>query len=403
MIASRRHFFDRKEVDVGNKIDTVTARNKLKPRREPYWHKVSKGFFVGYRKMSEGSDGVWLFRQYSSDSRDPQRSLGPLTRFANHERFDQAVALARQLTAPGDELAAAGSDTVWDACIAYVEHIRENKGDKPAGDLEARYRRWVLHDPIHKLELKQLTRAHCQAYRRRLTAAPVVVNKQGGRRERSKDSVNRDMAAVRAALNRAYAEGLVKTDAAWREPLKAYKNVSKRRELYLDRDQRRRFIEAAPGDLSTFLRALSMLPLRPGALAQLTVGDFEERLQVLRIGRDKAGQDRKIKLPPSFLTLLEPRLSNSLPGAPLLPRSDGAFWNKDSWKWPLKEAAGRAELPKGTTAYTIRHSVITDLVHGGLDLLTVAQISGTSVAMIEKHYGHLRADAATAALAQLAL
>jgi integrase len=391
---------------VGNKIDTVTARNKLKPRREPYWHRVSKGFFVGYRKMSEGSDGVWLFRQYSSGSRDPQTTLGPLTRFPNHERFDQAVAHARQLISDDEDtpqFAAGRSVTIWDACVAYVEHIREIKGDKPAGDLEARYRRWVLHDPIHKIELKQLTQAHCKTYRRRLAAAPVVVNKQGDQRERSKDSVNRDMAAVRAALNRAYAEGFVKTDAAWREPLKAYKNVSKRRELYLDRAQRRRFIEAAPDDLATFLRALSMLPLRPGALAQLTVGDFEQRLQVLRIGRDKTGQDRKIKLPPSFLALLEARLSNSLPSTPLLPRSDGAFWNKDSWKWPLKEAACKAELPKGTTAYTIRHSVITDLVHGGLDLLTVAQISGTSVAMIEKHYGHLRAEVATAALAQLAL
>jgi hypothetical protein len=33
----------------------------------------------------------------------------------------------------------------------------------------------------------------------------------------------------------------------------------------------------------------------------------------------------------------------------------------------------------------------------------VAQISGTSVRMIEKHYGHLRRDHAAAALAGLAL
>jgi hypothetical protein len=38
-----------------------------------------------------------------------------------------------------------------------------------------------------------------------------------------------------------------------------------------------------------------------------------------------------------------------------------------------------------------------------LDLLTVAQISGTSVVMIERHYGHLRGDIAASALARLAL
>jgi len=44
-----------------------------------------------------------------------------------------------------------------------------------------------------------------------------------------------------------------------------------------------------------------------------------------------------------------------------------------------------------------------NLVTGGLDLLTVAQLSGTSVAMIEPHFGHLRADYAAAALATLVL
>jgi hypothetical protein len=47
--------------------------------------------------------------------------------------------------------------------------------------------------------------------------------------------------------------------------------------------------------------------------------------------------------------------------------------------------------------------VISDLVHDGLDLLTVAQISGTSVVMIERHYGHLRGDVAAGALARLVL
>ena len=88
---------------------------------------------------------------------------------------------------------------------------------------------------------------------------------------------------------------------------------------------------------------------------------------------------------------------------PLLTRAGGNAWNKDAWKGPVKTAVANAHLPVATTAYTIRHSVITDLVTSGLDLLTVAQLSGTSVAMIERHYGHLRADYAAAALAKLAL
>ena len=62
-----------------------------------------------------------------------------------------------------------------------------------------------------------------------------------------------------------------------------------------------------------------------------------------------------------------------------------------------------ALLTAEATAYTLRHSTITDLVRHGLPLLTIAQISGTSAEKIERHYGHLARDAAVKALAGLAL
>ncbi|MDP2008458.1 MAG: tyrosine-type recombinase/integrase [Rubrivivax sp.] len=126
---------------------------------------------------------------------------------------------------------------------------------------------------------------------------------------------------------------------------------------------------------------------------------FDKRLGVLTIGQDKAGRDRKIKLPKMTAEFFDAQAKGKTPTAPLLARADGKAWHKDAWKKPVKAAAKAAELADNITAYAMRHSVITDLVTGGLDLLTVAQLSGASVAMIEKHYGHLRADHAAAALA----
>lgn len=388
---------------MASKIDTVSARDKLKPRREPYWHRVSKGCYLGYRKMAADSAGVWQARYGQEDGSKVTKSIGVLDEIPAYERFDKAVKISRDWFEHVGMGGTTKTVTVLDACNNYAALVRERKGDKPADDLVARYRRWVAQDPIHKVELMKLTREHIKGFKRRLTAAPVKINSAGETRERSKDSVNRDMATVRAALNHAKAEGEVTSDFAWSEGLKAYKNVSKRRELYLDRAQRRSFIEHAPDDLATFLRGLSMLPLRPGALAALTAGDFDGRLSVLKIGLDKHGKDRKIKLPAATAAILKTSAKNKLPTAPLFSRADGSAWNKDGWKWPIKTAATAAALPAGATAYTLRHSVISDLVHGGLDLLTVAQISGTSVAMIEKHYGHLRGEVAASALARLAL
>jgi integrase len=270
-------------------------------------------------------------------------------------------------------------------------------------ELEARYRRWVWDDPIHSIELFKLSRDHLAGFRRRVVSTPVKVSKSGEERARSKDTVNRDVATLRAALNYAFAHGKAPSDTAWREPLKAFKGVSKRRTLYLDRSQRRALIQEAPTDLARFLTALSMLPLRPGALAALRVRDFDGRLRVLTVSRDKSGRDRKIKLPPQCAALLDAAAHGKPTTDPLFTREDGAAWNKDSWYVPIKDAVKATGLPASATAYTLRHSVISDLVHSGLDLLTVAQISGTSVAMIEKHYGHLRENITESALASLVL
>ncbi len=62
------------------------------------------------------------------------------------------------------------------------------------------------------------------------------------------------------------------------------------------------------------------------------------------------------------------------------------------------------DLPVDAVAYNLRHSAITDLIAlHHLDTMTVAVLSGTSLPMIEKHYGHLLRDHAADALGKLAI
>lgn len=176
-----------------------------------------------------------------------------------------------------------------------------------------------------------------------------------------------------------------------------------RRSLYLDRTQRRALIQELPEDIAIFITALCLLPIRPGALAGLCVRDFDSRQKTLVIHHDKAGGGRSVLLPAATAKHLQGSSRGKLPGTPLFTRLDGKAWDKESWKKPVKDAIRAASLPETASAYTLRHSVITDLVIEGLDLFTVAQISGTSVAMIEKHYGHLQRERAATALAGLTL
>lgn len=56
---------------------------------------------------------------------------------------------------------------------------------------------------------------------------------------------------------------------------------------------------------------------------------------------------------------------------------------------PMRDAARAAKLPKATAFYTLRHTFIASAITGGMDIHTVAKITGTSVRMIEEHYGKL--------------
>jgi integrase len=297
--------------------------------------------------------------------------------------------------------------TIRKACSLYVEQLRITKGQAQARDAASRFDRWINDDKLADVELTKLARPMLQAWRRKLVERPVVVNphaRQLRTRNRAPASVNREMTALRAALNFALDNGYVTTDVAWRVALRPIINADRRRAVYLERSQRTELIAHAEPDLAAFLRALAVLPLRPGALAALTVASFDKRLSVLKVGKDKSGQDRKMKLPPETGAFLAKQAKDKLPAAPLLARANGSSWNKDAWKKPIKAAARAAGLKDNVTAYSLRHSAITDLVvNGRLDLLTVAQISGTSVAMIERHYGHLSADRAMAALATLTI
>ena len=394
---------------MARRIDTVETRTKLPARPTPYWVRLLPGCSLGYRKMTAGSAGTWLARVYDDATRkDTWRSLGGFEGLAAHERYAAAKKAAEALAQHLERGGAAEALTVAQACAAYVKHLRaEGKADT-ADDAEARFGRWITGDKLARIDVRKLAPHHLRAWRQALIAMPVIVNPHAAQedqttRERSPSSVNRDMSALRAALNHVLEGGVVTTDAAWRLALRPLPNAERRRELYLDRGQRAALIDKAPTDLAALLRGLALVSLRPGALAGLIAGNFDKRLSTVTIGKDKAGAERRIKLPPETAVFFAEQCRDKLPSAPLFARADGKAWDKDSWKKPIKAAAAAAKLPVNVTAYTLRHSVITDLITAGLDVLTVARLSGTSIAMIERHYGHLRAEHAAAALATLAL
>ncbi|AOL24501.1 Phage integrase family protein [Erythrobacter litoralis] len=387
-------------------LSRIGEREKLKPRNgnEPHWHRLRQGVYLGYRPSRKKAGGIWFARFYDAEAnRNARKRLGDYGTLSGHDVFKQAKADAEawaETVETGGERAR-DMETVKDACEAYLK-------EKPGSITEGVFRRHVYSDPIAKVKLDKLRRHHLKAWRERLEHSPALLTrtkeaKKKQTKVRSKSTVNRDMVPLRAALGMVLKPGAPNTDAAWQEALRPFKGADKRRELYLDRDERKRMIDATCGEAKPFVKALCLLPLRPGALAGLTVRDFDKRTRALTVGKDKNGNPRQLTMPQVIADFFEVQVKNKLPAASIFARASGEAWNKDAWKHPIKDAVKAADLPRAASAYTLRHSVITDLIRERLPILTVAQLSGTSVAMIEKHYGHLVRDDAEEALASIAI
>lgn len=389
------------------KIDTTKARGQLTPRREPYWVKLEKFCYLGFRKTEDGP-GSWVARIQDEATRAKKyKALGEFGSLDASARYDAAKKAAEEWIG---HLAAGGTSeviTVADAARNYIAEQERLGRDGAARDYRRRFNQWLFNDPaLADTSLSKLKIGQIKKWRDALVSAPAKHQnpKVKSKRPKAATTINRHIAVFRAALNAAKRDGYV-TTAVWDNVLTALPpdTTSAVRKVYLDATQRRALIDQSGGDLGAFLMGLCLLPVRPGALAQLTVADLDRRNKTLTVRTDKAGAGRSIPLPATTFTFFSEHCKNKLPSAWIFTRADGQHWHKDNWKHPIAAAANAAGLPTNVTAYCLRHSTITDLIGAGLDVLQVAKLAGTSVMMIEKHYGHLRADAAVAALSKLAI
>ncbi len=185
-----------------------------------------------------------------------------------------------------------------------------------------------------------------------------------------------------------------------------------RRTLYLDLKQRRKLLKCATGAIRDLVQATALTGARAGELVKATVSQFDARTKSMTFvsgkqrTRDKDGS-RTVPLSAPAVTLFKRLAGGKAPGDRLFTRDDKIPWSHSDWDELVREAAKDAGLPadpgSGVCLYTLRHSFITAALTKGMSTLEVARLCGTSVGMIERHYGHLAADAARKRLAAVTM
>jgi integrase len=395
-------------------LDTRAARERLTPRGKPYYRKIEEGLHLGYRKPrgrrgKPAVSGKWVLRHYVRAARCYEvATIGVADDFSDADgvavlNFKQAqdAARARMVQRAHDAAGVArGPLTVRAAIASYVEFLEAH--GKTAADV--RHRAAAYIDPVlGDVEIVALTAELLRKWHLALAKAPARLRTERGQPQQYRDldpgnaealrqrraSANRILTMLKAALNRAFHDGKIPSDAAWRR-VKPFKGVERARVRFLTLAEAKRLINACDHEFRPLVQAALASGCRYGELCRMQVQDFNPDAGTVAIHTSKSGKSRHVILTAEGCALFAQLAAGRSGAEPLLRRTTGDAFGKSHQGRPMAEACRRAKLKPTISFHGLRHTWASHAVMNGVPLLVVAKNLGhRDTKMCELHYAHL--------------
>jgi len=365
------------------KIETQGQRNKLTVRDAPYWVRVNKGRFIGFRNGVKKH--TWLARMVVDGSFS-------FTTFPNSDEWDYEVAREaadkwfRTLAIIEEE---ARNMSLLDVINHYENSMSVEKTARYAKENADRVRKH-LSDHFKKTLLHRITTSQVKNFRNGMVA------KSGDDEEvrKSKVTANRTLNILKAALNLAYKDNLIDSKRAW-ETVEPFTGVSEARKLFLTKKQLNAFLDTTEGEFYNLCKALALTGNRVGSLTGALVRDFHPAEGYIRLQSKKgdgAVKNWNCYLRDDALELFKEMSQSKLPNANLFTDDSGEPWQKNGYRRQMLDAKRVAKMPADFDLYAFRHYFISQCLEGGKQPQLIAENVGTSVRMIELHYGKTRGE-----------
>jgi len=396
------------------KLDSVTARSRLKKGRQPHWEQLQPKTHLGYQRPKGSAAGRWILRRYLGQGN--KYRVTPLDCIADDaQKADgvdilthaQAAAKARGMVeAPGggkiERL------TVRQAMSRYVDWKRDEGAS--VADILCRGNAHILPE-LGDLVVSELDAATLRRWLASLAASPAQVRPKKGKVQYSKkatsddtirarrSSANRVLGMLKAILNHAFDEEQVSSRDAWGRRLKPFKNVEAARDRILSVVEARRFINVCDDEFRPLVRAALETGARYGELARLQVVDFNSDSGTVHVRKSKTGKERDIILTDEGAAFFKSHCAGRGGHQIMFAHADETAWRKSQQSEPMKEACERARLKPAISFHGLRHTWASLAVMNKVPLLVVAENLGhKDTVMVERHYGHLARSYVTEAI-----
>ena len=390
------------------RLETRTARLRLPIRREPYWKGIQEGRAIGYRRIGGQRSGTWTARFYDPKTANKRQfqSLGSADDYLDADgvetlTFSQAQEKAAEFFAAclRNQGIKREPVTVRRAIEHYMEAYRA-RGGKAEKDTQTAIDAHIL-PALGDILVGDLGTGKITAWRDKLATAParlrsgqntktrkVRAAKDGDAKRARQSTANRVLTILKAALNRAFIDGLVESDDAWRR-VKPFKNVDAPKIRYLTEGESRRLVNACPDDFRRLVSAALLTGCRYGELANLKAGDLDGANKIAHVRETKAGKPRAVHLTNEAVALLSGLAAGRPRPALLLAKGDGKAWGKGHQVRRLAEACNAAGIAPAINFHILRHSFASRLAMAGVPMQVIAASLGNSEAICAKHYAHL--------------
>ena len=417
-----------------SRIDSRSARHRLKAKKSVYRLKLQPGLALGYYKPSKG-DGSWIAFVNPSRHGDlapiwRQKALGLADDHVDADGttildYAQAQAKAREaleawgrediLRATG-EVMPKGPYTVSSAMAAYFKDGERSgmKGIK----ISVQVANVHILPVFGKMKLEKLTRIKIAAWHSALAGNPrrktgktrlepvflAAPTTDDAKRAR-KNTANRILAILKRALNLAVEQGAYLGPTPWRD-VKPFRNVQSSRKRFLSVAEQVRLVNVCPPDFRRLVQAALYTGARYGELGRLAIRDYNPDKGTVFIEFSKSGKARYIILTEEANAYFSAICAGRQPEERILLRDaarrtkykeEGNAWLPSDQTPFMLDACEDASLER-LAFHELRHTYASCLVNVGVPLVFVAeQLGHVDTRMVERYYGHLcpsaRADA----------
>jgi integrase len=341
---------------------------------------------LGYQRQEGDEVGRWLLRRrrgghYSTEAigtADDKAEADAVTILD----FQQARAKAVELSM--DETRPAGRLTVSRAVADYIDYLRASgKNPDTAMSCAANY----ILPKLGSVEVTSLTSPQLRQW---VSWVSETDSNDDESIRRRRASANRHLSVLKAALNHAFDEGRVPSNAAWGRRVRKYRGVANARTRHMSVAEAKRFLGACNVVFRPLARAALETGARYGELARLEVSDFNKIAGTLLVRKSKTAKARHVILTPEGVQFFSDATAGRSPSELIFTMTNGKPWGHGNADWYVAQANAGGHIEPPVTFHMMRHTWASLAVMGGVPLVVVARNLGhVDTRMVERVYGHL--------------